>query len=93
LAAKNPEERHEQVQAVSEISHAVTKGLNPDAPTKDSGVEWLGQVPAHWIRTKLLHVTEKIQTGPFGSQLHAEEYISNGIPVINPAHICAGALI
>ena len=30
------------------ISHAVTKGLNPDAPLKDSGVAWLGEVPAHW---------------------------------------------
>lgn len=30
------------------ISHAVTKGLNPDAPMKPSGVEWLGDVPAHW---------------------------------------------
>ena len=30
------------------ISHAVTKGLNPDAPMKDSGVEWLGEVPEHW---------------------------------------------
>lgn len=30
------------------ISHAVTKGLNPDAPMRDSGVEWLGEVPAHW---------------------------------------------
>lgn len=30
------------------ISHAVTKGLNPDAPMKDSGIEWLGEVPAHW---------------------------------------------
>jgi type I restriction enzyme S subunit len=30
------------------ISHAVTKGLNPNAPMKDSGIEWLGDVPAHW---------------------------------------------
>jgi type I restriction enzyme S subunit len=30
------------------ISHAVTKGLNPAAPIKDSGIEWLGEVPAHW---------------------------------------------
>ena len=30
------------------ISHAVTKGLNPDAPLKDSGIEWLGEIPAHW---------------------------------------------
>jgi type I restriction enzyme S subunit len=36
----------EKRQAV--ISHAVTKGLNPDAPMKPSGVEWLGEVPAHW---------------------------------------------
>ena len=33
----------------SVISHAVTKGLDPTVPMKDSGVEWLGEVPAHWI--------------------------------------------
>ncbi len=36
----------EKRQAV--ISHAVTKGLDPNVPMKDSGVEWLGEVPAHW---------------------------------------------
>jgi type I restriction enzyme S subunit len=36
----------EKRQAV--ISHAVTKGLNPDAPLRESGVEWLGKIPAHW---------------------------------------------
>ncbi|SEJ30671.1 type I restriction enzyme, S subunit [Azotobacter beijerinckii] len=36
----------EKRQAV--ISHAVTKGLDPSVPMKDSGVEWLGEVPAHW---------------------------------------------
>lgn len=36
----------EKRQAV--ISHAVTKGLDPEVPMKDSGVEWLGEVPAHW---------------------------------------------
>ena len=41
----------EKRQAV--ISHAVTKGLNPDAAMKDSGVEWLGEVPAHWGVVKL----------------------------------------
>lgn len=43
----------EKRQAV--IFHAVTKGLNPAAPTKDSGVEWLGQVPAHWTVKRLRH--------------------------------------
>ena len=32
------------------ITHAVTKGLDPDVEMKDSGVAWLGQVPAHWSR-------------------------------------------
>jgi type I restriction enzyme S subunit len=41
----------EKRQAV--ISHAVTKGLNPNAPMRDSGVEWLGEVPAHWAVAKL----------------------------------------
>jgi type I restriction enzyme S subunit len=35
------------------ISHAVTKGLDPTVPMKDSGVEWLGQVPTHWEVTRL----------------------------------------
>lgn len=41
----------EKRQAV--ITHAVTKGLDPDAPMKDSGIEWLGEVPAHWTIMKL----------------------------------------
>ncbi|MFM5717658.1 restriction endonuclease subunit S [Aeromonas caviae] len=44
----------EKRQAV--ISHAVTKGLNPDAPMKDSGIEWLGQVPEHWEVTRLKYI-------------------------------------
>ena len=48
----------EKRQAV--ISHAVTKGLNPDVPVKDSGVEWLGQVPEHWETTKLKFVVKQI---------------------------------
>jgi type I restriction enzyme S subunit len=35
------------------IAHAVTKGLDPSVPMKDSGVEWLGRVPAHWAACKL----------------------------------------
>lgn len=44
----------EKRQAV--ISHAVTKGLNPDAPMKDSGVEWLGEVPEYWNIVKLKYL-------------------------------------
>ena len=45
----------EKRQAV--ISHAVTKGLNPDAPRKASGVEWLGEVPAHWKMQRLTEIS------------------------------------
>jgi type I restriction enzyme S subunit len=60
----------EKRQAV--ISHAVTKGLAPSAPMKDSGVEWLGEVPAHWTLCRLKHVVQAadgIQMGPFGGML------------------------
>ena len=38
------------------INHAVTKGLNPDAQMKDSGIEWLGEIPAHWEVKKLKYI-------------------------------------
>ncbi|ELA9892391.1 restriction endonuclease subunit S [Vibrio parahaemolyticus] len=53
----------EKRQAV--ISHAVTKGFNPHAPMKDSGVEWLGEVPEHWV-TKSYRYACKIYRGKFG---------------------------
>jgi len=46
----------EKLQAV--ISQAVTKGLNPDAPMRDSGVEWLGEVPEHWVVTRAKFVSK-----------------------------------
>ena len=51
----------EKRQAV--ISHAVTKGLNPDVPMKDSGVEWLGQVPEHWNVSKLKNIIQSLESG------------------------------
>jgi type I restriction enzyme S subunit len=51
----------EKRQAV--ISHAVTKGLNPDAPMKDSGVEWLDKVPEHWVVVQTRRVLLDIEQG------------------------------
>jgi len=48
----------EKRQAV--ISHAVTKGLNPAAPMKPSGIEWLGDVPAHWEVRRIKNIAERI---------------------------------
>ncbi len=45
------------------ISHAVTKGLNPDAPMKDSGVEWLGEVPEHWVVSKFGYISQVVRGG------------------------------
>ena len=69
------------------ISCAVTRGLNPDVPFKSSGFDWLGDIPRHWNMIQVGFACPSLQTGPFGSQLHAEEYIDNGVPVINPAHL------
>lgn len=51
----------EKRQAV--ISHAVTKGLDPTVPMKNSGVEWLGEVPAHWELTAVKYVVEGMSQG------------------------------
>jgi type I restriction enzyme S subunit len=51
----------EKRQAV--ISHAVTRGLNPDAPMKPSGIEWLGDVPAHWGVTKIKRLVSVFEQG------------------------------
>lgn len=51
----------EKRQAV--ISHAVTKGLNPNVPMKDSGVEWLGQVPEHWVVSLIKYQCKEVTDG------------------------------
>jgi type I restriction enzyme S subunit len=75
----------EKRQAV--ISHAVTKGLNPDAPMKDSGVEWLGEVPEHWIITRLGRISTSRCDGPFGSGLKSEHYVQSGVLVVRLQNI------
>ena len=51
----------EKRQAV--ISHAVTKGLNPNASMRDSGVEWLGEVPEHWEVSKFGYISQVVRGG------------------------------
>lgn len=62
----------EKRQAV--ISHAVTKGLNPNAPMKPSGIEWLGDVPAGWATGQLRYLTELIVDGTH----HSPQSLPNG---------------
>lgn len=63
----------EKRQAV--ISHAVTKGLDPAAPMKDSGVEWLGQVPAHW---EIMRLKQDLSFLTSGARGWAEHYAEEG---------------
>ena len=68
------------------INQAVTKGLDPTVPMKDSGVEWIGKIPKHWLVSKLKHYTTKIGSGitPKGG---GEVYVDNGIPLIRSQNV------
>jgi type I restriction enzyme S subunit len=79
----------EKRQAV--ISHAVTKGLNPEAPMKGSGVEWLGEVPEHWFVTPIKFVVNPcrgaVKAGPFGSHLKNTDMEGSDIKVISQKNV------
>ena len=76
----------EKRQAV--ISHAVTRGLNPDVKFKDSGVEWLGDVPVHWGITPLRYI------GRFQNGISkGAEYFGSGFPFINYGDIYKNAIL
>ncbi|MDF4206863.1 restriction endonuclease subunit S [Pseudomonas protegens] len=63
------------------ISLAVTKGLDPTVPMKDSGVEWLGEVPAHWTVSPLKFLVEEKVAGPYGASLTKAMYTDSGYRV------------
>jgi type I restriction enzyme, S subunit len=68
----------EKRQAV--ISHAVTKGLDPDAPMKESNVEWLGEVPEHWEISRL----RRVISAPLGNGIFKKkDEFGRGTPLIN----------
>ncbi|WP_368169695.1 restriction endonuclease subunit S [Aeromonas sp. R4-3] len=79
----------EKRQAV--ISHAVTKGLNPNAPMKDSGVEWLGQVPEHWVVGPIKYTLQSkkgaCKAGPFGSHLTNADMTGSDVKVITQRNV------
>jgi len=74
------------------INQAVTKGLNPDAPMKDSGIEWIGEVPEHWEMEKVSHAFSTVGSGttPIAGN---PEYHNEGItPWINTGDLNNGRL-
>jgi type I restriction enzyme S subunit len=68
------------------IHKAVTRGLNPNVKLKDSGVEWIGEIPEGWEVKKVKHVTSKIGSGvtPSGG---GTTYLNKGIPLLRSQNI------
>ena len=85
------EKKQKQIELLQEkrtalISHAVTKGLNPNVKMKDSGVEWLGPVPEGWSISKLgFHASVKARLGWKG--LKADEYVDEGFIFLSTPNI------
>lgn len=80
---------HERRQIL--IQQAVTRGLNPDVPMKDSGIDWIGQIPAHWEVIRLRYLTTKVGSGltPSGGAL---AYTDEGIPLLRSQNIHFGSI-
>ena len=78
----------EKRQAV--ISHAVTKGLNPDVAMKDSGIEWLGEVPEHWQFPRLKQLIQYGSSISYGI-VQPGDALDEGVPFIQTTNISKGS--
>ena len=58
---------------LSVITEAVTKGLNPDVPMKDSGVEWIGEIPEHWKMVRLKFLLSHIIDCPHETPIYSAD--------------------
>lgn len=61
---------------LSVITEAVTKGLNPDVPMKDSGVEWIGEIPEHWEIRRIGSFARVTSS----KRIFEESYVDEGVP-------------
>jgi type I restriction enzyme S subunit len=73
------------------ITRAVTKGFGPNVPMKDSGVEWLGEIPAHWDTWRLKHVSGGLTVGVVVNPSH---YVTpSGVPFLRGADVSEGCIV
>jgi type I restriction enzyme S subunit len=79
----------EQRQAV--ISHAVSKGLKPDVPMKNSGVEWLGDIPAHWEFSSCRRLARPGTSITYGI-VQAGPHCEDGVPYVRTSDMSGSAL-
>lgn len=77
----------EKRQAV--ISHAVTKGLDPSVPMKDSGVEWIGMIPAHWNVIALKRLVKPDSSISYGI-VQPGESLDHGVPFVQTTNMSNG---
>lgn len=75
---------------ISLINHVVTKGLNPNIELKDSGVEWIGEIPIHWKKKRVKYLIDSqngIKIGPFGSSLKLDTLTEDGIKIYGQGNV------
>lgn len=71
------------------ITQAVTKGLDPTVPLKNSGVDWIGDVPSQWNLSRLKHVTSiPITDGPH----ETPEFVDDGVPFVSAEAVKSGKI-
>ena len=71
------------------ISQAVTKGLDRTLPMKDSGIEWLGEIPAHWDSVRLKHICSLVRDGTHLPPAR----VNKGVPLLSVRNIVNGKFI
>ena len=72
------------------IHRAVTKGLDDGVPMKDSGVPWIGEIPAHWQVKRLKHLTRQVTVGIVITP--SKYYCDDGVPALRSLNVSEGAL-
>ena len=73
------------------ITRAVTRGLDPHVPMKDSGVEWLDEIPAHWEMKRLWHLTPPERKIMYGIVLPGPD-VADGVPIVKGGDVTASRL-
>ena len=73
------------------ITRAVTRGLDPNVPMKDSGVEWLGEIPAHWEVKRLWHLTPPGRKIMYGIVLPGPD-VDDGVPIVKGGDVAVSRL-
>lgn len=72
----------------SVITEAITRGLNPNAPMRNSGIDWIGKIPEHWEISKLKYYSKYITDGTHTTP----EYLADGVPFLSIKDISTGKL-